>query len=173
MVFHAFRFVLMTNLNETQEPCYKVLSDVFCRQEWPFLCAGTGERQTTNPHGLQKPKPRMEYSLYIVSLGFCFHTLFVIFNWNILLNITFLTLLNNFTVLQINWNILTYCYTVCWFVGIWPRSMSLQPCQRHSWCSGGDYLWWGWRQGARLPWKSCHSSAFGTYNLTKSLWRRQ
>lgn len=72
-----------------------------------------------------------------------------------------------------NWNILTYCYTVCWFVGIWPRSMSLQTCQRHSWCSGGDYLWWGWRQGARLPWKSCHSSAFGTYNLTKSLWRRQ
>lgn len=72
-----------------------------------------------------------------------------------------------------NWNILTCSYAVCSFVSIWPRSMSLQPCQRHSWCSGGDYLWWGWRQGARLPWKSCHSSAFGTYNLTKSLWRRQ
>lgn len=55
-----------------------------------------------------------------------------------------------------------------WFVVNMSSScLSLQPCPRHSWCPGGERLWWGWRQGARLPWKTCHSSALGTHCLTE------
>ena len=52
-------------------------------------------------------------------------------------------------------------------MNIWSFCLSAQPCQRHSWCSSCDCLWWGWRQGARLPGKSCHSSALGIQCLTK------
>lgn len=60
-----------------------------------------------------------------------------------------------------------------WFVVNMSSScLSPQPCQRHSWCSGGERLWWGWRQGARLPWKTCHSSALGTHCLTECVMQK-
>lgn len=62
----------------------------------------------------------------------------------------------------------TEMHVGCILRSISPPCLSLQPCQRHSWCSDCDYLWWGWRQGARLPGKSCHSPALGTHFLTKS-----
>lgn len=56
------------------------------------------------------------------------------------------------------------------FLEVWTHGiMSLQPCQRHSWCSGCDSLWWGRRQGARLPGKSRRSTALGTHSLTYSV----
>lgn len=45
---------------------------------------------------------------------------------------------------------------------MWSACFCVQPRQRYSRRSGGDRLWWGWRQGARLPWKSRRSSALGT-----------
>lgn len=40
--------------------CVLVFSVGFCRQERSLLCAGTGERQTADPHSLQEPPPRVE-----------------------------------------------------------------------------------------------------------------
>ncbi len=51
---------------------------VFCRQEWPILCVGTGERQTADTHCLQKPLPWVEQSLHYVSLTLFFFRSFYI-----------------------------------------------------------------------------------------------
>lgn len=117
---------------------------LFSREERSILCVGTWERQTADPHHLQEPPPRVEQSLHSVSLCLFFFSLVTpcVEDCNKL----------KLTVVPMG-QIVTYMWSACFCV---------QPRQRYSRRSGGDRLWWGWRQGARLPWKSRRSSALGT-----------